>query len=117
MSQTSISDELVYVTSTLPDGGQQTITSFEVVGAAQHVLTTIFTPPPDCNKGIWTSNTSDYGALFCTKAYTSSCLPPKYDTAPDVLYSPGVCPEGYFLGPTFSATDSTEVQSCVCCPG
>jgi hypothetical protein len=114
---TFVSDpRLSAVSSTLPDGGRQTITSFQVVGAAPSVLTTLFTPPSDCLGRTWTSNTSAYGALVCTRAYTSSCFPSGFAKEQNVIYSPGVCPQGYNPGAMFSTPTSPMVTSCVCCP-
>jgi hypothetical protein len=105
----------VVVTSILPDGTVQVITSLVVIDAPT-VLTTFFTPPYDCLSGAWTSNTSAYGALVCTRAYTESCFPPGYSEHQNVVYSPGVCPKGYNPGTMFSDPATPMATSCVCCP-
>jgi hypothetical protein len=93
-----------------------TITSPKMVGTPSAALTTIFTPPSGCLDGAWTSNTSAFGALVCTRAPKTSCFPPGFLESNDVLYSPGVCPKGYNPGTMFSTPTTPMVTSCVCCP-
>jgi hypothetical protein len=93
-----------------------TVTSFGVVGVPSAALTTFFTPPSDCLNAAWTSNTSAYGALVCTRAPKTSCFPPGFLKSNNVLYSPGVCPKGYNPGTLFSTSITPMVTSCVCCP-
>ncbi|KAM0715623.1 hypothetical protein Q7P37_009121 [Cladosporium fusiforme] len=94
----------------------QTLT-LNVTGVPQR-LTTVFTRPTDCLHAKWTSGTSVLGMLVCTKGFTESCFPSSFKEAATLhlLYSPGVCPDGYTPGHTFSSPASSEVTSAVCCP-
>jgi hypothetical protein len=93
-----------------------TLSTLAVVDAPSTVLTTIFTPPSDCLSGAWTMTASDYGVLGCTRAYTASCFPSGFSEHQDLLYSPGVCPQGYNPGTMFSNITAPMVTTCVCCP-
>lgn len=83
-------------------------------------LTTYFTPPVECMDGLYTSSTRSFGTMTCTKAFTSSCFPSRFNTTKSgAVYSPGVCPHGYNIGRSLitipaSASAGTEPNPRAC---
>lgn len=63
-------------------------------------LTTPFVRPSSCGSGQFTTVTSmdSYATLIASDPKAdSSCMPAGWDNAPEIIFSPAVCPEGWTM--------------------
>lgn len=85
--------------------------------AVYYPLTTIFTPPKSCSQGVYTYSSS----YVVGPKILTQCFPTSIGGYPPVVFSPGICPEGYKIwSPSISLRDlgtSTAVLTGYrCCP-
>ncbi|KAK4580252.1 hypothetical protein LTR86_000455 [Recurvomyces mirabilis] len=82
-------------------------------------LTTAFTPAPVCSSSVWESVDSTQGTITCTPSLaptlTSQCYPRNFNETYTILYSPGVCPQGYAAAASWTSAGS-DVHTSLCCP-
>lgn len=88
------------------------------------VLTTIFTGPTTCLPAAWSTFNScgkggvEDGTLLCAPVLRSDCFPGHTsldDYELTTLWSPGVCPSGWYAASS-SAADTAEDVTSYCCP-
>ena len=85
-------------------------------------LTTIFTPPADCNPITWqVVDSNDDGLLTAAPAAPDSCVAPLAHQflarTLEAVYSPGVCPSGYTPVSTMTAGIFAQATTSLCCLG
>ncbi|OJJ43563.1 hypothetical protein ASPZODRAFT_136018 [Penicilliopsis zonata CBS 506.65] len=79
-------------------------------------LTTTFTPPTACLSDLWVVSTSVGGAwMNLGPGNTTECLPSGW--SPTTYFSPGICPSGYVIATSTTASVNDAVETiATCCP-